>query len=77
MRLSYSQEALVGGGGVPVLAPTRQQPRQLSAAAQVEPVHNPGQRTPAITATPRPPGSYPQAIWWLTGRHPEATPRLP
>jgi hypothetical protein len=37
----------------------------------------PGAGPRRVTATLRPPGSSPQALWWLTGRHPEATLRLP
>jgi hypothetical protein len=29
-----------------------------------------------VEATLRPPRGYPEAIWWPTGRHPEATLRL-
>ena len=34
-------------------------------------------RARSIRATLRLPRGHPEAIWWLTGRHPEATPRLP
>ena len=30
-----------------------------------------------LQATLRLPLGYPEAIWWPTGSHPEATPRLP
>src|ERR1035437_2562620 len=35
------------------------------------------ERRNRVTATPKPPWSHPQAIWWPTGRYPEATLRLP
>ena len=42
MRLSYSEQALVSGGGQPVLVSVVQQPRQVPSGAQVEPLRNPG-----------------------------------
>src|ERR1035437_2611739 len=44
MRLSYSQQALVGGGGDLALAALLKQPSQMSSAAHLEPLRNPGQR---------------------------------
>ena len=44
MRLSYSKQALVGGGRGPALAASLEQPSQMSSAAHLEPRRNPGQR---------------------------------
>jgi len=54
MRLSYSSQSLVGGGGGPALAPLLPQPRQMPLGAQVQPLRNPDQRQrrlrPELTA---------------------------
>ena len=54
MRLSYSSQSLVGGGGGPALAPLLPQPRQMPLDAQVQPLRNPDQRQrrlrPELTA---------------------------
>jgi len=38
MRLSYSKQALVSGGGEPVLVSVLQQPRQVPSGAHGEPL---------------------------------------
>ena len=43
MRLSYSEQALVSGGGEPVLVSLLQQPRQVPSGVHGEPLRDPRQ----------------------------------
>jgi hypothetical protein len=54
MSLSYSEQALISGGGEPVLVSLLQQPRQVPSGAHGEPLRDPRQWHRRFRTPPRP-----------------------